>query len=247
MTEAIGRRSAGGREASRIFHARSSRAHPSVVLDRSAWLFADLRDLGSCDNVTGMHKTQMQFSAGDCITFGEEGEDEVPLTQAPGSQSEVAFQGGRRQARTQQRRRHRSRSAVQRLSEGRALSALRRRLRSARTTGAKLWPTLWFAQMSAIVVTLVVAALVALTFVLREAQLTAKEAQNAGRALDVDDIGNGTNITAALLFGDGAADLANSSLQEWSAAVVRGSAGSSFTGQSSTTRDGVPHLKERGA
>ncbi|KAL1475868.1 hypothetical protein MTO96_019092 [Rhipicephalus appendiculatus] len=138
-----------------------------------------------------MHKTQIQFSAGDCITFGEEGEDEVPLTQAPGLQSEVTFQGGRRQALTQQQR-HRSRSAVQRLSEGRALSALRRRLRSARTTGAKFWPTLWFAQMSAIVVTLVVAALVALTFVLREAQLTEKEAQNAGRALDIDDIGNGT-------------------------------------------------------
>lgn len=190
-----------------------------------------------------MHKTQIQFSAGDCVTFGEEGEDEVPLTQAPGLQSEVAFQGGRRQARTQQRR-HRSRSAAQRLSEGRALSALRRRLRNARTAGAKFWPTLWFAQMSAIVVTLVVAALVAFTFVLREAQLTAKEAQNAGRALDIDDIGNGTNITAAL-FGDGAADLVNSSLQEWSAAVVRGSAGSPFTGQSST-HDGVPHLKERG-
>ncbi|XP_075724277.1 uncharacterized protein LOC142766969 [Rhipicephalus microplus] len=153
-----------------------------------------------------MQKMQVQFSASDCIAFSEEGEDEVPLTQAPGSQTEVAFQGGRRQARTQQRR-HRSRSAVQRLNEGRALSALRRRLRSARTTGAKFWPTLWFAQMSAVAVTLVVAALVAITFALREAQLAAKEAQNAGHDLDIDDIGNATNITA-VLFGDGAADLA---------------------------------------
>lgn len=99
--------------------------------------------------------------------------------------------------------------------------------------------------MTAVVITFVVAALVALTYILREASVTAKEAHDAGSAIDVDDIANTTNITATLL-GDrfGSADLDNSSL-EASAAVVSGF-GSSFTGSGEpSTPEGVPSLRER--
>ncbi|XP_050046994.1 uncharacterized protein [Dermacentor andersoni] len=206
-----------------------------------------------------MHKAKIHFSAGDRITFGGDEEDEVPLTQpeargslwsgqASGSQSEVTFQGGRRPAwpksKTQPRRSH-SRSSLQRQDEGRPFSRLRRRSRNSRATGVKFhhWTALWIVQMTAVVVTFVVAALVALTYVLREATLKAKEAHDAGSAMDIDDIGNVTNITAALL-GDrfGAADLGNTSLE---AAVVRGP-GSSFTGSDElSTHDAGPPLRQR--
>lgn len=100
-------------------------------------------------------------------------------------------------------------------------------------------------QVTAVVITIVVAALVALTYILREASLTAKVVHDAGTAMDVDDLANSTNITATLL-GDrfGAADLDNSSL-EASADVVSGY-GSSFTGSSEpTTPEGVVSLRER--
>lgn len=197
-----------------------------------------------------MHMAKVRFSAGDCITFGQDAEDEVPLTQNPGLQSEVTFQGGRCQmwpkAKTQ-RPRNCSESSAQRSSGSRACLVFQQRLRNARTSGAKFWPTLWFGQMTAVLVTLVVGALVALTYALREAEVNAKEAYDAGRALDLDDIGNGTNITSALL-GDGfeAAYFANGSLQQTSVDVVRGSAGFSSTGSSEpSTHDGFPPLKER--
>ncbi|XP_049516932.1 uncharacterized protein LOC125942701 [Dermacentor silvarum] len=209
-----------------------------------------------------MHKAKIHFSGGERITFGGDEEDEVPLTQpeacgslwsdqASGSQSEVAFQGGRQPAWTKSKTQPRgsgSRSTVQRRGEGRSFSRLHRRSRNSRATGANRhhWPTLWFVQLTAVVITIVVGALVALTYILREASLTAKVVHDAGSAMDVDDLANSTNITATLL-GDrfDAADLDNSSL-EASAAVVSGF-GSSFTASSEpTTPEGViPSLRER--
>ncbi|KAL3244698.1 hypothetical protein MRX96_018514 [Rhipicephalus microplus] len=95
---------------------------------------------------------------------------------------------------------------------------------------------------SAIVMPLVIAGLVAFTFVPREAQIATKEAPNAGGDLDIDKIGNGANITAAL-FEDSATGVANSSLEEWSTTLVDSSPNSSFNSQSSVP-DREAHLKE---
>lgn len=95
---------------------------------------------------------------------------------------------------------------------------------------------------SAIVMPLVIAGLVAFTFVPREAQIATKEAPNAGGDLDIDKIGNGAKITAAL-FEDSATGVANSSLEEWSTTLVDSSPNSSFNSQSSVP-DREAHLKE---